>query len=77
MSPEAALSRKALYLPFAALLAGFWGMGCAQTPGPGLVRGEGEIVVLIAGGGLGFGGAQRREVLAGVAAAQFGVGGDG
>src|SRR5438876_5278943 len=29
------------------------------------------------GGGLGFGRAQRREVLAGVAAAQLGVGGDG
>jgi hypothetical protein len=42
-----------------------------------LVRGEGEFVALGPGGGLGFGGAQRREVLAGVAAAQFGVGGDG
>jgi hypothetical protein len=41
-----------------------------------LVRGEGELVALGAGGGLGFGGAQRREVLAGVAAAQLGVGGD-
>ena len=34
------MSRKALYLPFAALLAALWGMGCAQTPGPGLVRGQ-------------------------------------
>ena len=42
-----------------------------------LVWGEGEFVALGAGGGLGFGRAQRREVLAGVAAAQFGVGGDG
>ena len=44
---------------------------------PGSARGEGELVALSLGGGLGFGGAQRREVLAGVAAAQFGVGGDG
>src|SRR6185312_5873801 len=42
-----------------------------------LVGGEGEVVALGAGGGLGFGRAQRGEVLAGVAAAQFGVGGDG
>src|SRR5215469_10826701 len=37
-----------------------------------LVRGEGEFVALGAGRGLGFGGAQRREVPAGVAAAEFG-----
>jgi hypothetical protein len=36
-----------------------------------------ELVVPGAGGGLRFGGAQRREVLAGVAAAQLSVGGDG
>ena len=42
-----------------------------------LARGQGELVALGVGGGLGFGRTQRREVLAGVAAAQFGVGGDG
>src|SRR5215469_513309 len=39
--------------------------------------GQGELVVLLPGDGLGFGGAQRRVLLAGVAAAQFGVGGHG
>ena len=42
-----------------------------------LARGEAELVALSVGGGLGFGGPQRRVVLGGVAAAQFGVGGDG
>src|SRR5206468_1407037 len=46
-------------------------------PAGRLVGGEGEFVALGAGGGFGFGRAQRGEVLAGVAAAQFGVGGDG
>jgi len=36
-----------------------------------------ELVALGAGDGLGFGRAQRREVLAGLASAQSGVGGDG
>lgn len=34
------MSRKALFLPFALLCAGAWTLGCAQTPGPGLARGE-------------------------------------
>ena len=34
------MSRKALFLPFAALCAASWLAGCAQTPGPGLARGE-------------------------------------
>lgn len=34
------MSRKALILPFAAVLAAGWLAGCAQTPGPGLARGE-------------------------------------
>jgi len=38
--PEAALSRKALFLPLAALYAAAIVAGCAQTPGPGLARGE-------------------------------------
>ena len=42
-----------------------------------LPRGQGELVALVLGEGLGFGGAQGRVVLAGVAAAEFGVGGDG
>ena len=42
-----------------------------------LAWGQGEIVALGWGGGFGFGGAQRGERLAGVAAAQFGVGGYG
>jgi hypothetical protein len=42
-----------------------------------LARGEGELGVLGFGGGFGFGGAERGEMLARVAAAQFGVGGDG
>jgi hypothetical protein len=42
-----------------------------------LVRGEDELVTPGASSGLRFGGAQRREVLAGMAAAQLGVGGDG
>jgi hypothetical protein len=42
-----------------------------------LPRGRGELVALGLGGGLGFGGAERGEGLAGVAAAEFGVGGDG
>ena len=40
-------------------------------------RGERELVALGLGGGPGFGGPQRGEVLAGVAAAELGVGGDG
>ena len=39
-TPEAALSRKAIFLPLAALLAAAWLAGCADTPGPGLARGE-------------------------------------
>ena len=42
-----------------------------------LPDGQGELVALGLGGGLGFGRAQRRVVLAGVAAAEFGVGGHG
>ena len=42
-----------------------------------LPRGQGELGSLAFGGGFGFGGAQRGIVLAGVAAAEFGVGGDG
>src|SRR6476661_5135788 len=42
-----------------------------------VARREGEVVALGAGGGLGFGRAQRGEVLSGMTAAQFGVGGDG
>ena len=42
-----------------------------------LSRGQGELVTLVLGGGLGFGRAQRRVVLAGVTAAEFGVGGHG
>ena len=42
-----------------------------------LPDGQGELVTLGSGGGLGFGRAQRRVVLAGVAAAEFGVGGHG
>ena len=42
-----------------------------------LPRGQGELGALLLGGGLGLGGAQRRELLAGVPAAQFAVGGDG
>jgi len=34
------LSRKALFLPLAALCVVSWALGCAQTPGPGLARGE-------------------------------------
>lgn len=34
------MSRKTLFLPLAALCAAAWLTGCAQTPGPGLVRGE-------------------------------------
>lgn len=34
------MSRKALFLPFMALCAATWAAGCAQTPGPGLARGE-------------------------------------
>ena len=45
---------------------------------PGLLpRGQGELVALVLGEGLGFGGAQGRVVLGGVTAAEFGVGGDG
>lgn len=39
-SPEAALSRKTLFLPFAVLCAAAWLTGCAETPGPGLARGQ-------------------------------------
>jgi cytochrome c553 len=39
-SPEAALSRKALLVTFAAFYAAALLAGCAQTPGPGLARGE-------------------------------------
>ena len=42
-----------------------------------LARGQGELGALGLGGGFGFGRAERRVVLAGVAAAEFGVGGDG
>ena len=42
-----------------------------------LARREGELGALAVGGGLGFGRAERGKVLAGVAAAEFGVGGDG
>ena len=42
-----------------------------------LPRGRGELGALGFGGGFGFGGAERGVVLVGVAAAQFGVGGDG
>ena len=42
-----------------------------------LAHSRGELVALGIGGGLGFGRAQRRVVLAGVAAAQFGIGGHG
>ena len=42
-----------------------------------LPRGQGELVALVLGEGPGFGGAQGRVVLGGVAAAEFGVGGDG
>jgi hypothetical protein len=42
-----------------------------------LAHSRGELVVLGIGGGLGFGRAQRRVVLAGVTAAQFGIGGHG
>ena len=41
-----------------------------------LPGGQGELVALSVGGGLGLGGPQRRVVLGGVAAAQFGVGSD-
>jgi len=34
------LSRKALFLPVVALCAASWAAGCAETPGPGLARGE-------------------------------------
>jgi len=34
------LSRKALFLPLVALCAASWAAGCAETPGPGLARGE-------------------------------------
>jgi cytochrome c553 len=34
------LSRKALFLPLATLCVATWIAGCAQTPGPGLARGE-------------------------------------
>ena len=34
------MSRKALFLPIAALCVVSWALGCAQTPGPGLARGE-------------------------------------
>jgi hypothetical protein len=43
---------------------------------PWLVQGQGELIALRSCGGRGFGGPQRQEVLAGVAAAQFGVGGN-
>jgi len=42
-----------------------------------LADGQGELIALSAGGGLRFGRAQRRVVLAGVAAAEFGVSGHG
>src|SRR5207302_304822 len=42
-----------------------------------LARGQGELVALVLGEGFGFGGAQGRVVPGGVAAAEFGVGGDG
>jgi len=41
-----------------------------------LVRIHCELVAPGLNGGLGFAGAQRREVLSGMAAAQFNVGGD-
>jgi len=34
------LSRKAFFLPLATFCAAAWLAGCAQTPGPGLARGE-------------------------------------
>ncbi len=34
------MSRKALFLPFAAVYAALLIAGCAETPGPGLARGE-------------------------------------
>lgn len=34
------MSRKAFFLPLAALCAVTWAAGCAQTPGPGMARGE-------------------------------------
>ena len=48
----------------------------ADLPGR-LVEVHCELVALGLGGGLGFTGAQRREVLTGMAAAQLGVRGDG
>jgi hypothetical protein len=42
-----------------------------------LPRGEGELGALAFGGGGGFSRAERGEVLLRVAAAEFGVGGDG
>ena len=38
-SPEATLSRKTVFIPFAVLCAAAWLTGCAETPGPGLARG--------------------------------------
>ena len=46
------------------------------SPG-GSAVGQGELVALGFGGGVGFGGAERGVVLIGVAAAEFGVSGDG
>src|SRR5215831_3077029 len=39
-SPEAALSRKAFFLPLMMLCAAAWMAGCAQTPPPGMARGK-------------------------------------
>jgi hypothetical protein len=58
------------------VLGGQLGDPLGRFPGV-LPRGQGELIALVLGEGPGFGGAQGRVVLAGVAAAEFGVGGDG
>jgi hypothetical protein len=76
------LGRDGQALPFGEL-AGEGVVGGGQVLDPlahfrdRLPCGQGEFVALGLGGGLRFGRAQRRVVLAGVAAAEFGVGGHG